>query len=124
MIKFGIKSAVLGSAIYYTVDKGVWKDSATTSELYKELENGASPYVGELRKQIPYEARLLPPLPSNDRISYLFKYYWNSGVKATFKFLVNLPDHTSNVVMKSYNYIANAIEPSEQTTNTSPGDTK
>lgn len=53
--RFGIKSAVLGSAVYYTVEKGVWKDSATTTALYEELEQGMSPYVGELKKQIPYE---------------------------------------------------------------------
>lgn len=53
--RFGIKSAVLGTAVYYTIDKGVWKDSATTSALYDELEKGVSPYVGELKKQIPYE---------------------------------------------------------------------
>lgn len=56
--RFGIKSAILGSAVYYTVDKGVWKDSATTSELYEELEKGVSPYVGEFKKQIPYEVPL------------------------------------------------------------------
>lgn len=50
-----MKSAVLGSAVYYTIDKGVWKDSATTSALYEDLEKGVSPYVGELKKQIPYE---------------------------------------------------------------------
>ncbi|CAF4814313.1 unnamed protein product [Pieris macdunnoughi] len=107
MLKFGIKSAILGSAVYYTVDKGVWKDSTTTAELYKELEDGVSPYVGELKKQIPYE---LPPLPTNDRISYLFKYYWNSGVKATFRFLVNLPTHTSNAAVKSYEFISSSLE--------------
>ncbi|XP_026496894.1 MICOS complex subunit MIC13 homolog QIL1 [Vanessa tameamea] len=110
MLKFGIKSAILGSAVYYTVDKGVWKDSAKTNELYQELEKGMSPYVGELKKQIPYE---LPPLPSNDRLTYLFKYYWNSGVKATFTFLVDLPTHASNATTKSYNFISAAIEPVE-----------
>lgn len=55
VFRFAVKSAILGSAVYYTVDKGVWKDSNTTSELYEELEKGVSPYVGELKKQIPYE---------------------------------------------------------------------
>ncbi|CAK1545917.1 unnamed protein product [Leptosia nina] len=120
MLKFGIKSAILGSAVYYTVDKGVWKDSATTSELYKELENGVSPYVGELRKQIPYE---LPPLPSNDRISYLFKYYWNSGVKTTFRFLVDLPDHTSNAALSTYEFMSSLLE-QEQTKSTNEEQSK
>lgn len=57
-LRFGIKSAILGSAVYYTIDKGVWKDSETTSELYEELEKGVSPYVGELKKQIPYDVSL------------------------------------------------------------------
>lgn len=57
--RFGIKSALLGSAVYYTIDKGVWKDSATTSALYEELEKGVSPYVGELKKQIPYEVIII-----------------------------------------------------------------
>ncbi|XP_047022091.1 MICOS complex subunit MIC13 homolog QIL1 [Helicoverpa zea] len=113
MLRFGIKSAVLGSAVYYTIDKGVWRDSATTSALYEELEKGVSPYVGELKKQIPYE---LPPLPSNDRVSYLFKYYWNSGVKATFSFLVDLPEHTSKAATKAYDYISTALDGTEQST--------
>lgn len=58
--RFGVKSAILGSAVYYTVDKGVWKDSETTSALYHELEEGVSPYVGELKKQVPYEVRCWP----------------------------------------------------------------
>ncbi|CAH2071680.1 unnamed protein product, partial [Iphiclides podalirius] len=103
MIKFGIKSAILGSAVYYTVDKGVWKDSATTRELYEELEKGMSPYVGEFKKQIPIE---LPPLPSNDRISYLFKYYWNCGVKTAFQFLIDLPMHTSNAATAAFDKIS------------------
>ncbi|XP_013200207.1 MICOS complex subunit MIC13 homolog QIL1 [Amyelois transitella] len=110
MLKFGIKSAVLGSAVYYTIDKGVWKDSSTTSALYEDLEKGVSPYVGELKKQIPYE---LPPLPSNDRLTYLFKYYWNCGVKSTFRFLVDLPTHTSNAATSVYEMISSSINTSE-----------
>ncbi|CAH2229927.1 MICOS complex subunit MIC13 homolog QIL1-like [Pararge aegeria] len=108
MLKFTVKSAILGSAVYYTVDKGVWKDSTTTSELYEELEKGVSPYAGELRKQIPYE---LPPLPSNDRLTYLFKYYWNCGVKTTFRFLVDLPTHASNAAIKTYDFVSSSVEP-------------
>ncbi|XP_028156791.1 MICOS complex subunit MIC13 homolog QIL1 [Ostrinia furnacalis] len=119
MLKFGIKSAVLGGAVYYTIDKGVWKDSTATSAIYEDLEKGVSPYVGNLKKQIPYE---LPPLPSNDRVSYLFKYYWNCGVKATFRFLVDLPTHTSNATSKAVEFVSsslNAVEPS-----TSPSEEK
>ncbi|CAH0407243.1 unnamed protein product [Chilo suppressalis] len=110
MIKFGVKSAVLGAAVYYTIDKGVWRDSSVTSAIYDDLEQGASPYVGELKKQIPYE---LPPLPSNDRVSYLFKYYWNSGVKATFRFLVDLPTHASNTADSALSLISSAINTGE-----------
>ncbi|CAG4991642.1 unnamed protein product [Parnassius apollo] len=117
MLKFGIKSAVLGSAVYYTVDKGVWKDSATTQVLYEELEKGMSPYVGELKQKIPVE---LPPLPSNDRISYLFKYYWNCGVKTTFEFLVELPTHTSNAATVVYNKISSALDSTEPTSSQKP----
>ncbi|KAG6457461.1 MICOS complex subunit MIC13 homolog QIL1 [Manduca sexta] len=116
MLKFGVKSAILGSAVYYTIDKGVWKDSATTTAIYEDLEKGMSPYVGELKKQIPYE---LPPLPSNDRISYLFKYYWNCGVKTTFKFLVDLPTHTSNAASKTYEFISSSLEAPQPNANAS-----
>ncbi|KAI8424097.1 hypothetical protein MSG28_002704 [Choristoneura fumiferana] len=112
MLKFGVKSAILGSAVYYTIEKGVWKDSATTAALYEDLEKGASPYVGELKKQIPYE---LPPLPSNDRVSYLFKYYWNSGVKATFRFLVDLPTHVSDLTNKTIDLVSSTLESVEPT---------
>ncbi|XP_049869825.1 MICOS complex subunit MIC13 homolog QIL1-like isoform X2 [Pectinophora gossypiella] len=107
MLKFAVKSAILGSAVYYTIDKGVWKDSSTTAALYEELEEGVSPYVGELKKQIPYQ---LPPLPTNDRVSYLFKYYWNCGVKATFKFLIELPTHASTAASKTYSMVSSALE--------------
>lgn len=58
-------------------------------------------------------------MPSNDHISYLCKYYWNSGVKATFKFLIDLPDHTSNVMSKTYGMISTALEPVEPSKNPS-----
>lgn len=61
--RFGIKSAVLGGAVYYTIDKGMWKDSATTSALYEELEKGISPYVGELKSKIPYEVLFFRTIP-------------------------------------------------------------
>ncbi|GBP35905.1 MICOS complex subunit MIC13 homolog QIL1 [Eumeta japonica] len=109
MLRFSIKSAILGSAVYYTVDKGVWKDSQTTSALYEELEKGVSPYAGEFKKKIPYE---LPPLPSSDRLSYLFKYYWNCGVKATFRFLADLPTHSTNAAIRSYEYISSSLDSS------------
>ncbi|XP_041971285.1 MICOS complex subunit MIC13 homolog QIL1 [Aricia agestis] len=118
MLKFGVKSAILGTAVYYTVEKGVWKDSSTSSELYNELEKGVSPYVGELKKQVPYE---LPPLPSNDKVSYLCKHYWNTGVKATFRFLINLPDHATNAVTKTYNSLSAALEPVEPSSKSSDG---
>ncbi|KAI5637414.1 protein QIL1 domain-containing protein [Phthorimaea operculella] len=114
MFKFGVKSAILGGAVYYTIEKGVWKDSATTTALYEELERGMSPYVGELKEQIPYS---LPALPKNDRISYLFKYYWNTGVKATFRFLVDLPDHASDAASKTYNFISTSLEATEPSAN-------
>ncbi|KAL4711713.1 hypothetical protein ACJJTC_003480 [Scirpophaga incertulas] len=107
MLKFGVKSTILGAAVYYSIDKGVWKDSSVTNAIYEDLEKGASPYVGELKKQIPYE---LPPLPSNDRVSYLFKYYWNCGVKATFRFLADLPTHTSNAASKAFNSITDSFQ--------------
>lgn len=53
--RFGIKSAILGGAVYYTIDKGMWKDSSTTNAIYEDLEKGISPYVGELKNKIPYE---------------------------------------------------------------------
>ncbi|XP_075971431.1 MICOS complex subunit MIC13 homolog QIL1-like [Anticarsia gemmatalis] len=117
MLKFGVKSAVLGSAVYYSIDKGVWKDSATTAALYQELEQGVSPYVGELKKQIPYE---LPPLPLDDRISYLFKHYWNCGVKSTFRFLVDLPTHTSDAAAKTYDMIVSTLDAGEESPAKSP----
>lgn len=52
----------------------------------------------------------MPPLPSNDRVSYLFKYYWNCGVKSTFRFLVDLPTHATDAAVKSYNYINSALD--------------
>lgn len=44
-------------------------------------------------------------------MTYLFKYYWNSGVKATFRFLIDLPTHATNAASKSYEFINSVIEP-------------
>lgn len=52
----------------------------------------------------------LPPVPSNDRLTYLFKYYWNCGVKATFRFLVDLPTHASNAAIKTYDFVSTSLE--------------
>lgn len=89
--RFGVKSAVLGSAVYYTVDKGVWKDSATTSAIYEDLESGVSPYVGELKKQIPYEVCWL-------RLFKLLLYYF----------------HVGNLIGFSYNILYFSCPPSHQ----------
>lgn len=59
----------------------------------------------------------LPPLPSNDRVSYLMKYYWNCGVKTTFNSLVNLPTYTSNAAAKVYEIVSSSLDTAEQNAN-------
>lgn len=55
----------------------------------------------------------LPPLPTNDRISYLFKYYWNTGVKSTFKLLIELPTYATNAAAKAYQLAASTMQAAE-----------
>lgn len=61
----------------------------------------------------------MPALPSNDRFSYLFKHYWNTGVKTTFSFLIDLPTHTSNIVSKSYELIVSTLDAEESSSSAS-----
>lgn len=51
--RFGTKSAIFTGAVYYTVNIGLWKDSANTEKLYGELYKTVAPYV----KDVPVEVK-------------------------------------------------------------------
>ncbi|XP_076259576.1 MICOS complex subunit MIC13 homolog QIL1-like isoform X2 [Rhynchophorus ferrugineus] len=91
MIKFAIKAAIAGTAVYYVNEQGIWNKSEESIQSYKRLRTAVDPYIQEVTKQIPVE---LPEIPQTDNVPQLGKECWNRGVKASFAFLVKLPNYT------------------------------
>ncbi|XP_069674933.1 MICOS complex subunit MIC13 homolog QIL1-like [Periplaneta americana] len=109
LLKFGIKAGMVGGVVYYTVDEGVWKDSEHTTQLYSKIYKTVAPYV----KEVPVE---VPELPKMDEISFMAKNYWNKGVVASFIFLSDLPNKTTEWSKQGYDYIVKQLEQSPQKT--------
>lgn len=59
-------------------------------------------------------------LPSSDRVSYLFKQSWNEGVKISFSFLGNLPNHINNWSGYGLQAIADNVEIRKLTNSLTP----
>ncbi|ERL85466.1 hypothetical protein D910_02885 [Dendroctonus ponderosae] len=95
--RFAIKAGLAASAIYYVREQGVWKNSDETIETGKRLKSAVSPYIEEVKAQIPIE---LPVVPQTENACQLAKEYWNAGVRATFAFLVKLPDYSCEYTKK------------------------
>lgn len=53
IIGFGFKSAVALGAVYVTYDMGIWGDSKTTGQLYKNICEEIIPGMVEPRKERP-----------------------------------------------------------------------
>lgn len=126
--RFAIKASVAGGFTYYTVQEGLWSDSKDSIKLYCKVYNKVAPYVKEnIPKELATEVYTLiymlwyifpfnlwyqetmfanfcfkiPDLPSVTDVSRIVKSSWNKGVIATFQFLSNLPEHTSNAIEAS-----------------------
>ncbi|XP_046586379.1 MICOS complex subunit MIC13 homolog QIL1 isoform X1 [Neodiprion lecontei] len=99
LARFAVKASVAGGFTYYTIREGLWSDPEETVKLYGRMYNNIAPYV---KRNIPKEvATELPELPSVTDITCLVKSSWNKGVITTFKFISNLPEHTSNAIEAS-----------------------
>lgn len=51
--RFGAKVGIVGGAVYYTSQVGLWGDSSKTEQLYKDLYKVTAPYI----KQTTIEVR-------------------------------------------------------------------
>ncbi|XP_063227575.1 MICOS complex subunit MIC13 homolog QIL1 [Bacillus rossius redtenbacheri] len=87
-VKFGVKTGIAGAAIYYTVQEGLWDDAERSEQLYKKICSTALPYI----KEVPVE---VPDLPKIDDMCHGAQSYWNKGIKISFSFLGDLPQHVT-----------------------------
>lgn len=88
---------MITSAVYLTIDNGVWKDSETTGQLYENIRNKIKPYMKPIVEQIPFE---LPELPKTGDIVSTAKTTWNKGVMASCLFLIELPELSWEYIKK------------------------
>ncbi|KAL0271155.1 UNVERIFIED_CONTAM: hypothetical protein PYX00_008343 [Menopon gallinae] len=116
MFRLGLKAGVIASAVYFTVDSGVWKDSETTTELYYKIKGEVTPYVKPVVDLVPFE---LPKIPKTGDMCSSAKTAWNKGVMASCLFLSNFCDKawdtTCDGIKYSYNKIRELLEPPEET---------
>ncbi|KAL1513247.1 hypothetical protein ABEB36_002680 [Hypothenemus hampei] len=97
MIKFSIKAGLATAAIYYVREQGIWRNSDEAIEASNKIKSAVKPYVDEVKAQIPIE---MPKIPETDNICQTAQQYWNLGVRATFSFLVHLPDYSKEYANK------------------------
>lgn len=113
--RFGLKVGVVSSAVYLTVDSGVWKDSKTTSELYYKIKEEAKVYIKPVVDLVPFE---VPRLPKTGDMCSSAKTAWNKGVMASCLFLSNACDKalptTIEGIKYSYEKIWELVETSEE----------
>lgn len=89
-MKVGIKASILTSAVYYTIDQGLWEDTDQADKIYSDIYQAVAPYV----KDVPVE---VPELPSLSDFAASSKLYYNQGVIATGNFFKDLPSNTASV---------------------------
>ncbi|XP_030756719.1 MICOS complex subunit MIC13 homolog QIL1 isoform X2 [Sitophilus oryzae] len=102
MIKFAIKAAIAGTAVYYIKEQGIFNKSDESIESYRKLKQAVSPYIQDVTSQIPIE---LPEIPPTDNVSQLATEYWNRGVRASFAFLVRLPECSKHYIKKGVDQV-------------------
>lgn len=107
LLRFGVKAGIVGGVVYCTIEEGVWRDSKQTTELYSKIYKNIAPYV----KEVPVE---VPELPKVDELCFTAKNYWNKGVIASFIFLSNLPNKTTEWSRQGYEYVVRQMEPSQE----------
>ncbi|XP_050293125.1 MICOS complex subunit MIC13 homolog QIL1 isoform X2 [Anthonomus grandis grandis] len=97
MIKFAVKAGLAATAVYYIKEQGIFKNSDEAIASAQRLKTAVNPYISEIKSQIPVE---LPEVPHTENVGQLAKEYWNCGVRATFAFLIKLPDYTKEYASK------------------------
>ncbi|XP_015439358.1 PREDICTED: uncharacterized protein LOC107194272 [Dufourea novaeangliae] len=94
LIRFTIKTSIVGGIVYYTCQEGLWSKPEDTAKLYGKLYTNVAPYVKHnLPKEVIDEYNRLPSVTC---ITNCAKQYWNEGVLKSMKFISNLPTHATN----------------------------
>ncbi|XP_017796233.1 PREDICTED: MICOS complex subunit MIC13-like [Habropoda laboriosa] len=108
LLRFTIKSTIVGGIVYYTYEEGLWSNGEETAKLYKKIYVNVAPYVKEnIPKEVTQE---LSELPSVIHISTFMKTSWNKGVINTMEFISNLPTHTTNGAIKLYETVGKYVK--------------
>ncbi|KAK1135145.1 hypothetical protein K0M31_007915 [Melipona bicolor] len=103
LVRFAIKSSIVGGSIYYTYTEGLWSKSEETAKLYEKLYTNLAPYVKE---NIPEEViKEWAQLPSVSCATSFVKTSWNNGVISSMKFISDLPAHTTSLYETAEKYI-------------------
>lgn len=89
IIRFALKSAVMGGCIYYTIYEGFWFSADVTANLYKKMYNNIASRV---KDNIPEDViNEMPEMMSTSHVTTLIQSSWNKGISGSIKFLVDLP---------------------------------
>ncbi|CAL7933827.1 unnamed protein product [Xylocopa violacea] len=108
LLRFAVKSTIVGGIVYYTYEEGLWSKSEETAKLYRKLYVNIAPYVKE---NIPAEVtKEVAQLPSVTDITSFMKTSWNKGVITSMKFISNLPTHATNGATSLYKTIEKYIK--------------
>ncbi|XP_065206453.1 MICOS complex subunit MIC13 homolog QIL1 [Planococcus citri] len=109
LLKFSVKAGILGGAVYYSRDIGVWADSDTTYELGKKSIAYLTPYINKLEKEVPIPVDL-KNLPSSEDACRTVKTYWNRGVISSITFIEKIPSNISYYSCQGISYISEQIQ--------------
>ncbi|KAK3931152.1 MICOS complex subunit MIC13-like protein QIL1 [Frankliniella fusca] len=103
LIKVGFKASILTSAVYYTIDQGLWEDTESADKIYSDIYQAAAPYF----KEVPVE---VPELPSVSGLAALIKFYYNQGIISTGNFLKDLPSNAASVAEELQSTLSTMLE--------------
>uniref|UniRef100_A0A1B6H246 MICOS complex subunit MIC13 n=1 Tax=Cuerna arida TaxID=1464854 RepID=A0A1B6H246_9HEMI len=99
VLRLGTKFGILGGALYYTTQSGLWGTCAETEVLYRDLYKMAAPYTK------PGPVLEFPDLPRISDATQALTNSWNRGVITSTDFLVNLPTHVTNWATTAYDKV-------------------
>lgn len=113
IIKFGVKAGLIGGAVYYSNEMGVWQDAETATKLYQKLRQDLNQQINPLVKDVQTNVSFeVPEIPSITQMSEYASSSWNSGVLHTFNFLVNLPSTLKQLSSDASSFINQQLEAS------------
>ncbi|XP_003694711.1 MICOS complex subunit MIC13 [Apis florea] len=108
LIRFAIKSSIVGGIVYYTYKERLWSKSEETAALYRKLNVKIAPYV---KKNVPEKiTKEIAQLPSVTDITNFIKVTWNKGVMSSMGFVSNLPTYAFNSATSLYETTQNYIK--------------